>query len=246
MIRQPSIDPFAQLQSRFMGATLEVAQHPSAGMAWVGATAMRLIRTGELEPEAFAHTELHGDAKKDVIAATAAIHRLFKLDLPPGGLNTAIPFAYGLVLNGIVSTASEYAKGDGGAALPNIDLVNEDQRSGFVRLARSPRQLAEFGMVLTAAAQVYSPEGPAQPSVTTYMSTILNIAHRYPHVSQIDERRQAMGEARNELSVDLRPLLEANMPVGAHFRAANIAAANLVRNAPSDALATQYFGQPPA
>ncbi len=243
----PGSDPFPQLYLRFIHATNEYPQHPGAGIAIVGATAVRSMLDGRLAPETFADTPLAGDPLKHMITATVAMHRIVGVEVSPKSLGNSLPFAYELVRNGIVSAAIEFEQDENGTRLPTIDTLSGDDRDRFVQTAHSSANFLNFGAALTALSdELLATESTTQGAGDTYRSRILGISEQYKNKPDPAARMADMDSARSWLTRELLHDLALVVPQDISMDTEEILLHNVTRHTPSPALVAKHFGAPPS
>ncbi|HSW98632.1 MAG TPA: hypothetical protein VLF71_02225 [Candidatus Saccharimonadales bacterium] len=248
-IPMTEVNPVTQLDLRFLSATNVLAQHPSAGVAEVGATAARYLRMGTLSPSDVHTAPLEGDRLRSLVAITAITHNLVgAYGMTNESLKRTVPFAYhGLVIGSFVSTAVEFGEGRQGRALDAIDIIDGDQRERFAQLAQSERRLDRLGTALSdIGGALTRPDGSAQDHIDIYHGSILEISAKYGATPDAGPgRQQELGEARDSLAEALTPIaLDAVTGLGAHE--ADVLVHNVMRHNPTQAVLNTYFGQPQA
>jgi len=240
----PRISPETRMDLRFLTATNEVAQHPSAGVALVGATAIRYMNKGTLSAAEVLSPRLAGNNKKDIVAITAAAHRLVgAYGMTTETMNKTVPFAYdGLLMGSFISTAVEFDKGGSGSVLPTIDVLSDEQRERFAVLASNPDQMYRLGGALAdVAAELMRADGAAQDPIDLYHDTIMEVSARYVSEPGNPGRFQELGEARDDLAGALTPIVGEAFSWSLNTHDTEVAAANLLRHTPADALLGKYF-----
>jgi hypothetical protein len=240
-----------QLHLRFMSATNEVAQHPSAGVAIVGATVTRQLLKGNLTPQQALDFGKPGSTPEPVVAVTGATHALMgAYGIPRAHLRKSIGFAYGLVGQGFITTAVEMDKHENGVALPKLEVATPEQVAHFREIAADQGRLRHIhevlGDVAGALTDITNPE--VQDPIDEYHQRILDVsvvyAQDHDHPVRNRERMEHLGEARNELASALtEPVIEALAPHMIQTDAL-VTAHNILRHDPGPQMLHDYLGVP--
>jgi hypothetical protein len=236
----------------FIAATEKVAQHPSAGVADVGATALRYIGKGSISAEQV--LGFHNPAEnalRDVAAVTAASHRLVTgghHEIPTGNLKNTVGFAYGLVTEGIISTVVELDKGKFGERLPTIAVRTDEQAERFTDIMSNPSRRRRAGAALAAASTaLLSPSSPIRDEVDEYHLRIQEVSARFAGSNDVQGRMGELGQARDELVERVTPLMGLYPGISTLSpEEREIFSHNLLRHNPDPSLLGRHFGQPPA
>ena len=254
MATSSAFGPRERLGLDFASATLDVAQHPVAGVAKVGARLARYALSGTMTPAEVANLAPTADELKRQVSVTAASHRLAGVyGVPQDSLRKSVPFAYeGLVLGSIISAGAEFSKGVEGRVLtgvsvdgkkgPVIDLPTDEQRERFALLAGSSTRMYKFGTTLgTIAAELANPMSNTQESLQKYHAALTDVSAKYARDASDPDRMAELGAVRDQLAVDLRPRL-----MGALGNVGGILVENVLRSNPTAAVVGHYFAPPQA
>jgi hypothetical protein len=238
---------------RFIDATNVVAQHPSAGVALVGATDMRHIEKGRLTAAQVAAPRMVGERANAMVAVTAGIHNLVgAYGLEVKSMRRTVPFAYdGLVVGSLISAAVELDKGRAGESLPEIDLVSAEQLERFTGAyhVESPQTHKLRAALSSVATEFMRPDGPAQDPIDEYADNLMSVSSKYAgqgpnpaKFAELDEIRAKLGDDLSEITQ--RAIVESDAGLNIHQTA--VLTHNILRATPADAVLGHYMGAPPA
>ncbi|HSX34965.1 MAG TPA: hypothetical protein VLF62_04945 [Candidatus Saccharimonadales bacterium] len=254
--RTPTSGRSPQLQSdlRFITATNEVAQHPSAGVALVGATELRHLQKGVVTPEQVVAPRLVGNRTRLMVGVTAATHNLVgAYGLTTASMMKTVPFAYdGLVMGSFITAAGEFSKGRSGEVLPNIDVPTPEQVERFTTTYHGPTSeyVRRLGSALSNVAVEFTRvDGEAQDPIDKYHDDLLAVSAAYADDRANPARFGELDAVRAELGEALTPIaFNAILESGAEasISQAGTLAENIVRSTPSQALLGKYMGPPQA
>jgi hypothetical protein len=238
-----------RLQLRFASATLEVAQHPSAGLVMVGATALRYLNKGQLTTEQVLNFGAKGTTPEAMAQITAGAHALMgAYGVDPAKLQNPVGFAKGLVGNGFVTTVAEMGKRQSGVALPELEVATSEQVAHFTDIARDPVRLQYVQDVLGAVATTLTEinNSDVQDPIDEYHQRILAVSRQYADDHNNPARMAELGAARDGLAADLTEPVVTTLSEYMGLTDAMVTTHNILRHNPGPELLGTHFGNPQA
>ncbi len=242
--RPVGVDPGISINLAFASATLDVAQHPSLGVAKVGAQVVRNVLDGVMTPEEAAWFRPTQQQLRAQVGVAAASHVLVGVyGIPRKSLDRSVPFAYDLVLNGLVQSGAEHERGFSRQVLPEIGVPTEDEYDAYERLLANPRKARRFGSMLgKMAARLANPMGPAQQVIDEYHATITDVSAHYREDHDNPERMQELARARDGLAAGVRGHLLDALTLFERKTGGEVLVDNVLRHHPSRELVSGHFG----
>jgi hypothetical protein len=240
--------PREQIGNAFPGATFDVAQHPVAGVAKVGARIVRNVLDGTMTPHEAAYFKPTKGELRRQISVTAASHLLAGVKgIPRGNLKNSVPFAFeGLVLGGLAQVGALFAEGEEGVILPKIGIPTEQELRQYEGLLSNSVEAEKFGNALgQIAGLLANPMSPAQGKIDTYHANLTRVSTEYAG-RPVPDRVRELDTVRADFGVEIKEDLLMVVPHDIGEVTAKTLVGNVLRNAPTDELAGYYFAPPQA